>query len=132
MKGITPVIAVILLLLITISLVGFAFIYFTRVTETAGGEIESQLEAQLNAQQQRVRVESFSGSQLAIRSIGTSAIPNTSIAIFINGTLNTSCVLPGTIAPGTVASCNLPTACIPDNQTVRVTAPGGSDTRTCG
>ncbi len=42
-KGITPVIATILLLLITISMVGFAFVFFQRTTQTAARSGEEQL-----------------------------------------------------------------------------------------
>jgi len=130
MKGITPVIAVILLLLITISLVGFAFIFFTRITETTSEQIDTQLEQQLLTQQQRVSIEAINRTHIFVRSTGTASIPGTSLVVFVNNSLR-NCVFTTTIAPGGVASCNLTFLC-GNEDTIRVTAPGGSDSRDCG
>jgi flagellin-like protein len=136
MKGITPVIAIILLLLITISLVGFSFIYFTRITEVSTTQIESQLTEQLNIQQQRITIEAVdNGEVITIRNIGSATIPNETIATFIDNTLVPCDFVGGDIAAGSVRSCNLTTSgstiLCAASSSLRVSAPGGSDTYTC-
>ena len=59
MKGITPVVAIILLLLITISMVGFAFVWFTRIGELTTQQTQTQLQSQLDAAAQKVRIDSI-------------------------------------------------------------------------
>src|SRR3989338_7172640 len=85
MKGITPVIAIILLLLITISMVGFAFVWFQRVASTATQATDEQLTAQLNKQAQQIKLEGASGTTVTLRSNGNVALPVGSIVLFVNG-----------------------------------------------
>ncbi|MBI4018697.1 MAG: hypothetical protein HY364_00400, partial [Candidatus Aenigmarchaeota archaeon] len=40
MKGITPVVSIILLLFITISVLGFSFLFFQNITTTSGSQAE--------------------------------------------------------------------------------------------
>jgi len=130
MKGITPVIAVILLLLITISLVGFAFIYFSRITETVQTNTESQLENQLQNQQKRIRIESAAGTTVAVRNIGTVTINPAEFAVFFNNSLDTGCVFTA-LGPQSVGTCTLTLTANCQDQTIRVSTPGGSDSRIC-
>lgn len=70
MKGITPVIAVILLLLITISIVGIAFTFFQRTTQAATQSGEQQLEQQINLVSGRLVIESVTPSAVYLRNVG--------------------------------------------------------------
>lgn len=105
MKGITPVVAIILLLLITISMVGFAFVWFTRIGELTTQQTEEQLQGELTRTGQKIRIESiFKGvdagtpgpsaddtpMRVVIRNIGSAKIPLTSIVGFKNG-INIDC-----------------------------------------
>ena len=132
MKGITPVIAIILLLLITISMVGFAFVWFQRVAQTATENTDTQLQAQLTQQSQKIRIESAAGTSVSLRNTGSQSIPVGSVAIFVNGTVRTSGSCPsGAIAPGSVFSCTSTAGLCSGSSTVRVTAPGNADQITC-
>lgn len=131
-KGITPVVAVILLLLITIAMVGFAFVWFSRVVQSAGSAGEESLQSQLDQQGKRVKIDNAAagaGSTITIRNIGTRNIQPSEIVVYINNALVT-CTVPSAIAPGGFASCDPSTDCVA-GQKVRVTAPGGVDETTC-
>jgi flagellin-like protein len=84
-RGITPVIAVILLLLVTIAITGFAFLFFSRIASTSGRQIEN--ETQYFVQQSGVRfaIESVGDNTAYIRNLGTSDIVNP--AVYVDGNL---------------------------------------------
>jgi len=84
MKGITPVIAVILLLMITISLVGFAFIWFSGLTKSITNQTSEHLEQQMRAMTSDFRIENVAGDKVYIRNIGTSEINKEGIGIYAN------------------------------------------------
>jgi len=128
MKGITPVIAVILLLLITVAMVGFAFVWFGRVTEQAQNATEQELQNTIR-QAQRVSIDSYGVNQATIRAIGGQNVPVSSISVTLNGTA-VNCGWSGTIASGSFQTCNLAGGCTPST-VLKVTAPGNSDEVTC-
>ncbi len=64
MKGITPIVAIILLLLITISLAGVAFLWFTRMGETASQAGSSQLNKTTGLMMIRIRIDNIEPSPL--------------------------------------------------------------------
>jgi flagellin-like protein len=133
MKGITPVIAIILLLLITISLVGFAFIYFTRVTEVATQKTQEQLEHVISSQQMVVVIDNYAGTSLSVRNRGTATFGTGNVSIYKNNVLTTC---PGTgwnpamLGPGQVSVCTFSAACV-EGDVIRVTTPGGQDSEEC-
>jgi len=134
-KGITPVIAIILLLLLTISMVGFAFVWFNRVVSEAGANVEDQTLQELNRQGQRVRIENIQPSTgfVTIRNTGTVDVTGSSIILFENNGVISNCVFSGTITPGSTATssgagCN---SCVSGTDRIKVTAPGGIDEAIC-
>ncbi len=132
MKGITPVIAIILLLLITISMVGFAFIWFQRVAQTATSSTDTALQAQLTQQNQKVRIESAAGTILSLRNTGSQSITVGLISIFVNGTVTTSGNCPAaTQAAGSIFSCTSTAQLCSAASIVKATAPGNSDQIIC-
>ena len=130
MKGITAVISIILLLLITISLVGFAFIYFTRVTEIASQRTQEQLEHVISAQQMVVVIDNIAGNTLVIRNRGSISFGLGNVSVYANNTLASCTWSPASIAPSGVATCTMNPAC-GIGGTVRVTSPGGEDAEDC-
>jgi flagellin-like protein len=127
MKGITPVIAIILLLLITISMVGFAFIWFNRMMTTTTNETTRQTEEQLSQMGQKVSIDSTTASNIYVRNIGSVSIPVTRIAVYVNGAA-VSCTWSGSIAPGAVSACGVGCA---SGGVARAVAPGNYDERAC-
>lgn len=134
MKGITPIVATILLLLITISMVGFAFVWFNRVGQLTTEQTQQQLQNQLSQQAQKIRIDAATTTVAAIRNIGTSSIPLAQITLFINSaSRQCSPWVPAIdLAPGATATCTWTgAACVAGTDIIKVTAPGGSDSIKC-
>lgn len=135
MKGITPVIAIILLLLITISMVGFAFIWFQRVAQTATTSSESQLTSQLNLQGQTVAIDNIddTNNNVTLRHSGSVATDTSRVSVYVNN-VRVTCAwdVPGAWAAGAFRACTVTGgfACTGTLQ-IRATAPGGQDSTTC-
>ncbi len=134
MKGITPVVAVILLLLITISMVGFSFVWFSRISEIATNQTQSQMQAQLDQQAQKVRIDSATTTTASIRNVGSRSIALAQIAVFIDGGSRTCTWSPATdpLAVGSTATCTWSGAvCASGSSTIKASAPGNSDSVKC-
>jgi len=133
MKAITPVVAIILLLLITISMVGFAFVWFTRITQISANATQTQLTTQLTIQGQKIRIESVTATAFTIRSIGANSIPLNQILIFKDGTLapcTTWNPADDPLAAAAITTCTVGFSCTP-GQIIRITAPGNEDSAKC-
>lgn len=138
MKGISAVIATILLLLIVIAIVGFAFGFFQRLFTTTSSTAEQQTNALTQQAQQVLRIDNAAGSTLVLRAIGSADVPTASVTYYVNGQLDSCTFAPpigggsgtGLIPAGTVQTCTLTTACT-TGQPVRVTAPGSDNTFNC-
>lgn len=89
MKGITPVIAIILLLLITISMVGFAFVWFTRMAETASEAGTSALTDTTTKMATQIRidnaVQTADSTSITIRNTGSQTVKYSDLVFYVNG-----------------------------------------------
>jgi len=103
MKAITPVIAVIMLLLLTISIIGIAFLFFTRLVESTGEEASGITEQQLRQLGTDLRIDSAAGDKVYIRNTGSVAIPNTSLGFYINDQKVSAYSQVASIEPGQIA-----------------------------
>ena len=129
MKGVTPIIAIILLLLITISMVGFAFVWFTSIAESSTEAVGGQLEATTEQIAKKIRIDNIAGTSLALRATGTATIELGELGFFIDG-VAVNCIGFANIAPNSVGICTLDSACNIGSR-LRVSAPGGPDEVTC-
>ncbi len=129
MKGITPVIAIILLLLITISMVGFAFVWFTRFVEIAGSATENATISEVEKIKKTVRIDNAGTGGVTVRNTGSANIPVNEISVYIDGSA-ISCSWTGSIAPQGSATCTQ--AVCSSGQEAKVTSPGtAQDVVTC-
>ncbi len=134
MKGITPVIALVLLMMITIALAGFTYIWLQATFKQSANRTGTHMQGQQEAIMKRVRIDNAplvagpdeTEISLAIRNVGEAPIKGSEISVYVNGTL-VECDV-GDLAPGTVGSC---TITCKSGYTVKVTAPGNEDTVTC-
>lgn len=85
MKGITPVIAVILLLLITIAIVGIAFTFFQRTTETTTQAGEQQLGQQISQTGISYSIENVDKNIVYVRNRGTSNLLLSLLSFYVDG-----------------------------------------------
>jgi len=152
MKGITPVIAVILLLLITIAITGFAFVWFGRIASTAANITESELAALRDTTAKKVAIDNVDTQRLnvTIRNIGSLTLSTNDIQVYVNNAIKTCkwdvATVPANIAPGTTITCHygvsgdgcnvLPAPVTCTNKcisgtSVRAASPGNSDEVIC-
>ena len=133
MKGISAIIAVILLLLITIAVVGFAFVFFSRITSTAGSAAENQTQQQLIQFSKQLNIDTFNSTSVVVRNTGTGNMDTSEIAVYVDGAPKT-CVWSGggsTMPPSSVRTCLLaPGVCNPGSK-FRVTGPSNSVDQAC-
>ncbi len=110
MKGIDAAVATILLLMITISLVGFAFVWFNRLSKSVAKNIENQTLQNINTQAIRVMIVSAKDTNVAVTNTGSVPIPANSLSIVMNGRVigqNSAEIAPsGTASIGLSESCS--------------------------
>ncbi len=129
-KGVSSVIAVILLLLITIAIIGFAFVFFTKTVEisTEGGE--EQLGQQIQQIGTNFQLEGVNKNQVFIRNMG--ATPLAGLAFYVND-VPVSYSGPASLAAnafGTYFLNDSQLAMLPDPAQLRVTSAGASSKMT--
>ncbi len=101
MKGITSVIAIILLLLITISIIGFTAAFFQTVVVQSGTQAEQATQSQIFTQGQLIGPVASGSGTITIKNVGSS--PVTQVTTLMNGTPVTA-TLASPIAPGRVGT----------------------------
>ncbi|MEM7826785.1 MAG: archaellin/type IV pilin N-terminal domain-containing protein [Candidatus Aenigmatarchaeota archaeon] len=129
-KGISPIIAIVLLLMITISMVGFAYVWFTRITGSAFNQSRTEQENIQKQQGQRVIIDNILGNQLTLRHVGTYPVTKDELGVFINGVATSITSGCDTINPGEYKTCTLATSCTSGSR-IRVTSPGMTDEQYC-
>ncbi|MFZ3077032.1 MAG: archaellin/type IV pilin N-terminal domain-containing protein, partial [Candidatus Aenigmatarchaeota archaeon] len=83
-KAISAVIATVMLLMITVSLIGVFYVFSSTMasqTASSGGEQVSQLTAQLST---CVRIDNMVGSRITVTNCGTGIMTNGSLAVFVD------------------------------------------------
>jgi len=85
MKGITPVIAVILLLLITIAIIGFTSVFFQQTVTTGGEQAQQAAAGQANKALQTAEIVDVSNGKVTIKNVGTEPISTANVQIFVDG-----------------------------------------------
>jgi len=126
-KGISAVIATILLLLIAIAITGFAFTFFSRTVETTSNATQSQLQQQTQQIGTLFSIEGVDKNQVFIRNKG--ATPLTGLAFYVNN-VNVNYTGPGSLAPNSVGTYLLNSTQLimqPDPAELRITSSGFSD-----
>ena len=122
MRGIAPVIATILMLLIVIAIIGFAYTFFSALVGTAGEQTEEQMKATISQMSKGIWIDSASGTSIVVRNLGTESINTTSeVTVTPNDCASWSTEM---IASGSTSTCTLAASC----SGTRVTAAGPSNT----
>ncbi len=124
MRGVSEVIAIILILMITISLAGLAYMFMSTtmsdVTSSAGSTVDTTTSSMMTS----FTIESMDIAKVYVRNTGQNAI--TSLSVYINdepATFNvTTPIAAGSVGTITIYSF------IPDGATVKVTSPNGFST----
>ncbi|RLJ02860.1 MAG: hypothetical protein DRP11_02485 [Candidatus Aenigmatarchaeota archaeon] len=142
-KGITPVIAMILLLLIVVSLAGGFMIWINSTWGTLQNRATEDITTQIQQQQKKIRIENcdINNEQVVIRNMGSADINATlvggspqDLTIYYNGALVTNpTITPAIIPPNTIATVDLSVAGynLVTGDKVRIVAPANEDVVTC-
>ncbi len=103
----------ILLLLITISVVGVAMIFFQRTAQTATESGEELLKGQISYISTNFRIDGVSGDKIYIRNMGGSAIKQDSMSLYVDGKRADTMPLSQDIGVGELAQIELNPGCPP-------------------
>lgn len=131
-KGITPVVALILLLLITIAVVGFASGFFQRVFSTSSEQAQEEIKKFSETSGQTFRIENAKGTSVTIRSTGSADIRGSSLSVYIDDVpVSPACTWsPDPVPSGGTSTCTLPSAC-GSGKTIRVVGAAADDSVPC-
>lgn len=129
MKGISAVIATILLLLVTISIMGFVYIYLSGTVTTLGAKTEEEIKAEAAKYSKGIWFENAAGTQVVIRNLGSQNINTSEVNVYINNVLKTCTWSPETISPNSIATCTLAESC--SGKGVKASGPANEITRDC-
>lgn len=81
-KGITPVIAIILLLVIVIAIAGFVFVLFQKTIESTGAKAQSAVDSLADSMANCANIENVAGMNIYVRNCGTNDITSSSFSFY--------------------------------------------------
>jgi flagellin-like protein len=115
MKGISAIISVILLVMISISLAGLAWVWFFNISNTLTTSATNETQAATNKLGMKAKIEvaqfySANWVNATIRNIGTVNIDIAKLGIFVDGVLSTYNPNTGILAPGSTITINITNA----------------------
>ncbi|MFH0949346.1 MAG: hypothetical protein V1802_02565, partial [Candidatus Aenigmatarchaeota archaeon] len=124
MRGITAVVSIILLLLITISLVGTAFVFIGRTVESSAQTGEEQVKQQTSQIGILFAIENVDKNHVYIRNAGVTPLQLSSLSFYVNNQ-KIDVAGPETLASGAMGEYFLndsKLAMIPDPATLKISA----------
>lgn len=134
MKGITPIVATILLLMITIVIIGVAMTFFQRTVDVATGATEKALDSQTSQAAKTMMITGancVSGTTTVnMRNSGTQSIAASEVNVFIDN-VNKDCSWAGMpVTAGSSAACTINEGDY-SGKKVKVVSPGNTDIVIC-
>ncbi|MBI5346995.1 MAG: hypothetical protein HZB66_00095 [Candidatus Aenigmarchaeota archaeon] len=130
MKGITPVVAVVLLLLITVAIVGFVFGFFQKILGIATEKTEEQTQSQTGALASTISIDNVYAGGVAVRNTGSASLNTSILVVYVNSVLSNCTWSSATIAAGGIASCTKTSFCA-TGDSIKVTGLANKVTETC-
>ncbi len=135
MKGITPVVATILLLLITIVIIGVAMVFFQRTVSGSTGATEEALSSHTSQAAKTMQITNancVSGTTTVnMRNSGTQSISTGDVSIFIDNILKDCSWIGMPVTAGGSATCTISEAGDSSSKKVKVVSPGNTDIVVC-
>lgn len=122
MRGVSEVIAIILILMITISLAGLAYMFMSTTMSDVTASASSTVDTTTSSMLTSFTIESMDVAKVYIRNTGQSAL--TDLSVYVNGEPATFNVTPTSIATGAVGMITI-YSFITDGATVKVTSTNG-------
>lgn len=106
-KGITAVVAIVLLLMMTVGAAGMAYVFMSglqqKTQESASGGIESLTESTSSC----ISVDSVYGNKVYLKNCGNGVITGNSLLVYMDGAPINATMSPATITKGEVGAVNL-------------------------
>ncbi len=125
MRGVSEVIAIILILMITISLAGLAYMFMSTtmadVTSSAGSTVDTTTSSMLTS----FKIETMDISKVYVRNTGQNTI--TSLSVYVNDVPAHINMTPTSIAPGQIGTITIYDFIMEDD-TIKITSPSGFST----
>ncbi len=135
MKGITPVVATILLLLITVVIVGIVMVFFQRTVSGATGATEETLGSQTSQSAKIIRITNANcvsgATTVSMRNSGTQGIIASDVSVFIDNVIKSCSWADMPVAAGGSATCTITEAGDSSSKKVKVVSPGNIDVVVC-
>ncbi len=125
MRGVSEVIAIILILMITISLAGLAYMFMSPTMSDVTSSAASTVDMTTSSMLTSFTIESIDIAKVYVRNTGQSAL--TSLSVYVNDEPAIYNVTPSSISAGTVGTITI-YSFIPDGSTVKVTSSSGFST----
>jgi len=125
-KAITPIIAIVLMMMLAVSMSSMAYVFLTRVQTTVGEGVQNRTESMLREIGTDIRIDNVVSDKIYIRNTGSVDITNKTLALYVDKVL-TNFTLSDTIKPGSVGTLVLDTPISSGSHTIKVTAGGSSD-----
>lgn len=125
MKGISAIVVMILILLISVSLVGLGYIFFTEILATVTTTGEESISQTVVSMLSRMTIESVTaGNPGNIYVRNTGKVNLTDFAVYIDDVRDVSATAPGILMPGDVGTITT-TGALASTQVVKVTTAQG-------
>ncbi len=125
MKAVSEVIAIILILMITISLAGLAYMFMSTTMSDVTSSASSTVDTTTSSMMTSFTIESVDIAKVYLRNTGQNAL--TGLTVYVNDEMATINVTPSSIAAGAVGTITI-YSFIPDGAKIKVTSPSGFST----
>ena len=119
MKGISALIAIILLLFITITIAGFTYTFFMQLQEKSGETVREQSRQELQRTGTEFKIDNVYNNQIFIRNTGKASIDASKIALYINDEFVNAVPEQSTIDPGKIVKFTLASVTPQENDIVK-------------
>lgn len=129
MKGITPIMASILLMMITISILALSYDFFTSIFKTVSMKSESYMKSKILVFG-RIVIDNINENSITIRNIGAFNVSTTSIAVYVNDKLITCNWDKKIVKPRELATCYKSNFCR-KGDFIKITSPSNVDEGRC-
>ncbi len=129
MKGISAIIVVVLLLLISVALTGLGYLFFTEVLTTVTTTSEEAISQSVTSLLAQMRIESIASGtpgNIYVRNIGK--VNLTGFSVYVNDVLETPINAPAYVTPGSLGTIQV-TNGLSSNEIVKVTTAQGTMVR---
>jgi len=129
MKGITPILAIIILIMASVALSTVVYVHLVRMGASSFAAVQNQTKERISSIYREIKIESVTSTEIFVRNKGPEDIPISRVAVYVDGSLvevdlaQSSPVLPA----GGVGYVKLVDAIAPGEHVIKVTADGAKD-----